>query len=250
MPIGEESNLLLRLSTACYHKHFTPDPSDFSAGEGTANLLFRILVERSNLKPSARESFLWLLSVCLSDTIKVRSSPPPDRLRRCPFPPLGGLMRTIFQMGFRPANPFEVKLGSFGPYRLGQWEDEGWEPTTMPTETTTSTTPTQSYTEPSEEQEWQSLQKYTTPTSTPKKEEPSTLESIAKGLVAGGAGAAAAYTKAEQEKAKQAAALKPGTVPPGGYLPGTVPSTPISSTTFLVGIGALALAGIVIAAVA
>lgn len=41
MSIWEESNLLLRLATACYHKHLTLSPSAFAAGEGSTDPPFR-----------------------------------------------------------------------------------------------------------------------------------------------------------------------------------------------------------------
>lgn len=41
MSIWEESNLLLRLATACCHKHLTLSPSAFTAGEGSTDPPFR-----------------------------------------------------------------------------------------------------------------------------------------------------------------------------------------------------------------
>lgn len=153
-------------------------------------------------------------------------------------------MKTIFQTGFRPANPFESGFNPLGSYRLGQdefdWGEEPsytWEQSPMP-----SSDPV-----PSEEDEWRSLQQVaqsnvTTPTT------PSTLEQIAKGVAAGAAGAAQIYAKSEAEKAKlQTQALKPGTLPLTPRVPPPAPA--VSSTAVLLGVGALALIGITAAAV-
>lgn len=175
-------------------------------------------------------------------------------------------MKTIFQTGFRPANPFDAGINPFGSIRLGQYDDEGWtsadesgytwpEEVPYPTYTYQETpyTPPTVYTPaPSEEDEWRSLQQTTTPT-TPSQQakKPSALEEIAKGIVTGGAGAAAAYAKAEAERAKQQGITsKPGMVPtitPGGAVP---PSSGVSSTTILVGLGAAVLVTVVALAVA
>jgi cytoskeletal protein RodZ len=160
-------------------------------------------------------------------------------------------MKTIFQTGFRPANPFEARFNAFASPRLGQEGDFGWEPTVMPTEEPTYT----SQVTPSEMDEWESLQqssRTTTPTSTttpPKKGELSPLEQIAKGIVAGGAEAATAYAKAEQDKAKAAGlTTKPGMV--HTLTPGATGVGGSTNTTLLVGIGAAALVAIIAVAVA
>lgn len=173
-------------------------------------------------------------------------------------------MKTIFQTGFRPANPFEMGFNPFGAFRLGQ-DDEGWTseseytwPEEVPYPTTTYEQPPfqqPAYTfEPtqSEEDEWRSLQQHTTTSTVKPKKELSPLEAIAKGVVTGGTAAAEAYVKAEKEKAKaaQTAARGTTTVPYGTtpIAPGTVAGIP--STTLLVGIGALALVTIVAVSVA
>lgn len=160
-------------------------------------------------------------------------------------------MKTIFQTGFRPANPFAMGINPFGSIRLGQYEDEGWPEEVPDPSTYEQPAPTYTYEQPveSEEDEWRSLQQYTTPTSTtPKK--PSVLEQIAAGIATGGTAAAAAYAKAEAEKAKrEGITTKPGMVPT--ITPGAgAPSAGISSTTLLVGLGAAALVAIVAVAVA
>lgn len=159
-------------------------------------------------------------------------------------------MKTIFQTGFRPANPFEAGFNHFGSIRLGQYEDEGWTseaesgyfwPEEVPYPTTYEQPPYQQPTYTSEEpmltedDEFRQLQQHgTTPTQTTTT--PSTAEQIIKGVATGAAAGAKAFNDAQQQ-----AAARPGAPT---AVPGAAPGTTLgmdTSTLAVAGVGVLAL---------